>query len=235
MKEFLLYVRFAFDYAVKNKTLSHIKQYRRWYKDKKSGDTTLTRCLPWMTYDALDVLSEICTPEMNVFEWGSGGSTLFFALKCKRVTSIEHDSAWSGFLKEKIEELKLLNVDFNEIRGERIEDFSQKDYRNPDDFVSKDTNSTGLSFEKYVKAIDAYPAEYFDIVVVDGRVRNCCVKRAIPHLKTGGYLIVDNTDRNYYLAPFPELQDASKWQKTEHQGPIFFQHAFSKTSFFRKR
>jgi hypothetical protein len=188
-----------------------------------------------MTYDALDFLSEICTPEMNVFEWGSGGSTLFFASKCKRVTSIEHDSAWSGFLKEKLEELRLLNVDYNEIRGERIEDFSQKDYRNPDDFVSKDMNSAGLSFEKYVKAIDAYPEECFDIVVVDGRARNCCVKRGIPHLKKGGYLVVDNTDRNYYLAPFPELQDALKWQKTEHQGPIFFQHAFSKTSFFRKR
>jgi hypothetical protein len=53
-------------------------------------------------------------------------------------------------------------------------------------------------------------------------------------VKKGGYLIVDNTDRSYYLAPFPELQDPSKWKKTEFQGPVFFQHAFSKTSFFKK-
>ena len=141
---------------------------------------------------------------------------------------------WKGFLNKKIEELDLKNVSIQEIAGKPIADFNERDYRNPDDFVSKDKKSAGLSFEDYVKAIDTFPEEYFDLVVVDGRVRNCCVKRAIPHVKKGGYLIVDNTDRSYYLAPFPELLNSSKWEKTEFQGPVFFQHAFSKTSFFRK-
>ena len=234
MKDFLLCIRFAINYALENKTLSHIKQFRRWYKDKNSGNTTLGLALPWMTYDAIDFLSKICKPEMNVFEWGSGGSTLFFASRCRHVTSIEHDPTWSGFLREKFEELKLKNIDFREIHGQKIDDFHEKDYRNPDDFVSKDKKSSGLSFEKYVKAIDSSPEDYFDIVVVDGRVRNCCIKRAIPHIKKGSYLVVDNSDRKYYLARFPELSNPEKWQKTEFQGPVFFQHAFGKTSFFRK-
>lgn len=234
MKEFLLYVRFAMVYALNNKTLSHIKQFSRWYKDKKSGDTTLNRRSPWMTYDAVDFLSATCRPGMSVFEWGSGGSTLFFASRCKQVHTVEHDPDWKDFLNKKIEELDLKNVSIQEIAGKPIADFNERDYRNPDDFVSKDKKSAGLSFEDYVKAIDTFPEEYFDLVVVDGRVRNCCVKRAIPHVKKGGYLIVDNTDRSYYLAPFPELQDPSKWKKTEFQGPVFFQHAFSKTSFFKK-
>lgn len=234
MKDFLLYIRFAIDYALRNKTLSHITYYRRWRKDKKSGDTTLSRVLPWMTYDAVDFLKEICTPGMRIFEWGSGGSTLFFASRCRQVTTIEHDSAWSGFLKEKFVELKLQNVDFKEIQGEKIDDFTTRNPENPDDFVSKDLKSAGLSFEKYVKSVDAFPPACFDMVIVDGRARNCCVKRAIPHIGEGGFLVVDNSDRKYYLAAFPELNDPGKWEKTEFQGPVFFQHAFSKTSFFRK-
>lgn len=234
MKDLVLYFRFALSYAFNNRTLSHLRYFSRWIKDKKSGDNPLLRKLPWMTYDAIDHLAKICTPEMKVFEWGSGGSTLFFASRCNHVTTVEHDTTWSNFLKEKIDELSFKNVDLKEIPPEKIPDFKKKDYRNPDDFVSKDTHSIGLSYENYVKSINSYPTEYFDIVLVDGRARNSCIKHAIPHIKKGGFLIVDNSDRAYYLKPFPELKDSSQWQKTEFQGPVFFQHAFSKTSFFKK-
>ncbi len=234
MKDLLLYVRFAIDYALKNKTLSHIKYLHQWYKDKQSGDTTLSRRLPWMTYDAIDFFSRNCDRWMHVFEWGSGGSTLYFASHCKEVVTIEHDPEWCGVLREKIKESGIKNVTLKEITGKRIDNFNEKDYRNPDDFVSKDAKSAGLSFEEYVKAIDAYPDEYFSMVLVDGRARNSCIKRAIPHIAIGGFLIVDNADREYYLDPIPELRDRSCWQKYEYQGPVFFQHAFSKTSVFRK-
>lgn len=234
MKDFLLYIRFAIIYALENKTLSHIKQFGRWMKDKRSGDNTLMRQMPWMTYNAIDFLSLICKPDMTVFEWGSGGSTLFFAKRCDRVTSIEHDRQWSKLLAGRLEENSVSNVDYREISGEKISDWARKNYLNPDDFVSNDRNSIGFSYEKYVKAIDEYPDDYFDIVVVDGRARNCCVKRALSHVKQRGYLVVDNADRKYYLAGFSELQDPDRWGKTEFQGPVFFQHAFSKTSFFRK-
>ncbi len=234
MRDFLLYIRFTAQYAMKNNTLSHIKYFNRWYRDKKSGDSTLSRALPWMTYDAIDFLDKICTPETCVFEWGSGGSTLFFASRCKQVVTIEHDTEWSEFLKAKLEELRLHNVDFREIQAERIDDFTSRDAENSDDFISKEKKSTGLSYENYVKAIDAFPSEYFDIIVVDGRARNSCVKRAMPNVKKNGILIVDNSDRQYYISEFTELNDPQKWEKTEFQGPVFFQHAFSKTSFFRR-
>lgn len=235
MKDLLLYIKFAMQYAWKNDTLKHIKQFQRWMMDMHSGDSTLTRGLPWMTYDAIEFLTEISAPETIVFEWGSGGSTLFFSKRCHHVTSVEHDAKWSDFLKERLELLSVNNVDYREIPGEVIADWKERDYRNPDHFISNDKGSSGLSFERYVKAIDAFPKDYFDIVVVDGRVRNCCVKRAIARVKEGGYLVVDNTDRGYYLEGFTELQDASLWEKKEFQGPVFFQHAFGKTSFFKKK
>ncbi len=234
MRDTLLYLKFAVQYALENKTLSHIKHFRRWYRDMHSGTGTLSLKLPWITYDAIDFLSKICTLEMTVFEWGSGGSTLFFARHCRHVTSVEHNIEWKNLLLDKLSELSITNVDYKAIAGEKIADWHQKKYQNPDDFVSKDPQSEGLSFEKYVKAIDTFPHNHFDLIVVDGRARNCCVKRAIPHLKKNGYLVVDNSDRKYYLAGFPELNDPSRWQKTEFEGPVFFQHSFAKTSFFRK-
>lgn len=235
MKDILLYFRFALRYAIDNGTVAHIKQLRRWYNDKRSGDNTLSRELPWMTYDAIDFLSSICRSDSQVFEWGSGGSTLFFSRRCDHVTSIEHDKKWSGFLNDKLKELAIANVQYIEMPGEKVHDWSARDYRNPTDFISKDDMSNGIAYEAYVKAIDRFPKNHFDIVVVDGRARNSCIRRALPHVKTGGYLVVDNSDREYYLEGETELHDPVRWEKTEFQGPVFFQHAFGKTSFFKKK
>ncbi len=235
MKEIVLYIRFAVEYAIKNRTLSHVKYFSVWYKDMQSGDTTLGRRLPWMTYDAICFLEKICTKSTRVFEYGSGGSSLFFASRCTHVTSVEHNMEWSGFLKDKINVLQIDNIDLKGICGKEITDFAELNPENCNHFVSKDKNAKGLSFKDYVKSIDNFPTNYFDLVVVDGRARNSCVKRAISHIKKGGFLLVDNSDRKYYLAEFPELNDSTKWEKTEFQGPVFFQHAFSKTSFFKKR
>src|SRR5690554_7836675 len=120
MKDILLYIRFAQRYARENATLRHIKQFRRWYNDKRSGDTTLSRELPWMTYDAIDFLSSIAAPDHEVFEWGSGGSTLFFARRCDRVISVEHDKKWNNFLKEKLLDLSINNVEYLEIPGVEV-------------------------------------------------------------------------------------------------------------------
>ena len=234
MKQLLLYIKFALQFAIENKTLKHIKQYKRWYSDMHSGKTTMSLGLPWMTYDAIDFLEEITSEEKNVFEWGSGGSTIFFAARCKQVISVEHDKEWSKILKEKLNNLEINNVILHEIEGEKIDNFLILNPENADDFVSKELKSAGLSYEKYVKAIDQYDYNLFDIIVVDGRVRNACVKRAIPHIKKGGYLIVDNSDRSYYLSEFNFLNNQNEWKKSEFVGPVFFQHAFSKTSIFKK-
>ena len=47
--------------------------------------------LPWFLYGAIDFLQEFLQREMEVFEFGSGGSTLFFARRCARVESVEED------------------------------------------------------------------------------------------------------------------------------------------------
>ena len=224
----MLYIRFAFRYAWENDTLRHVKHFQRWYKDTRSGGSALDRELPWMTYDAIDFLGSICTPDSVVFEWGSGGSTLFLAKRCRHVTSVEHDAKWSGYLRERLETLGVDNVDYKEIPGEKIADWEARDYRNPDDFVSGDKGSVGLSFEQYVKAIDPFPEGSFDIVVVDGRVRNGCVSvsSACEEVATSWW-----TTTNGRPGGSTRASGYGRVGEAGFQGPIFFQHAFSRTSF----
>ena len=50
--------------------------------------------LPWFAYAAIDFLAHYIDPRMTVFEYGTGGSTLFFATRCKAVVSVEDDEQW---------------------------------------------------------------------------------------------------------------------------------------------
>jgi len=51
--------------------------------------------IPWISYPAIKMLEKILKPEMRVFEWGVGGSTLFFSARVRQLVSIEHDLQWA--------------------------------------------------------------------------------------------------------------------------------------------
>jgi hypothetical protein len=52
------------------------------------------RPLPWLAYPAIDFLKRRVRPEMIVFEYGSGASTLWWANRVQEVVSCEHDREW---------------------------------------------------------------------------------------------------------------------------------------------
>ncbi|WP_303902535.1 class I SAM-dependent methyltransferase [Thiohalomonas denitrificans] len=55
--------------------------------------------LPWFTYPAIDFLDERLNLDMSVFEYGGGNSTLYFASRVKKVTTVEHHAEWFRHLK----------------------------------------------------------------------------------------------------------------------------------------
>jgi hypothetical protein len=59
------------------------------FKMKMPVDKDL-KPIPWMTYPFIDFISDRLSPDMEIFEYGSGNSTLYFASKVKWVYSIEH-------------------------------------------------------------------------------------------------------------------------------------------------
>lgn len=70
-------------------------------------------------------------------------------------------------------------------------------------------------FDCYVAAINDEPDESFDFVIVDGRVRFECVRRAMPKVKRGGLLLLDDADRKRYK-PAVALLDG--WEQHDFTG-----------------
>ncbi len=63
------------------------------YKLKKAVDKNL-QPIPWTTYSFIDFIKSRLTNSMNVFEYGAGNSTLFFAQRVGSVTTAEHNEDW---------------------------------------------------------------------------------------------------------------------------------------------
>lgn len=58
--------------------------------------------LPWLTYPFIQFLESRLHKDMNIFEYGSGNSTLYYASKVNQVTSVEHNQEWYNLLKDKM-------------------------------------------------------------------------------------------------------------------------------------
>jgi hypothetical protein len=52
--------------------------------------------VPWLTYPMIEFLDGLDFSELSVFEFGSGGSTMFWAARAKEVVCVELDSGWAS-------------------------------------------------------------------------------------------------------------------------------------------
>lgn len=55
--------------------------------------------LPWMTYSFIGFINDRLSPNLTLFEFGSGESTIYWAKRLKKVTSVEHDIIWYQKMK----------------------------------------------------------------------------------------------------------------------------------------
>jgi len=69
--------------------------------------------IPWMNYPMIAFLENRLSADLNLFEYGSGFSTMFYSARVKNVTSIEYDRAWYDRLKEQVDNnVKLLFCEY---------------------------------------------------------------------------------------------------------------------------
>jgi len=54
------------------------------------------------------------------------------------------------------------------------------------------------SYEAYARAIDAEPDGSLDLVLVDGRARVACLRQARSKVRSGGFIILDDSARPEY-------------------------------------
>lgn len=147
--------------------------------------------IPWMSEKAIRWLDSFLSKDMVVFEYGSGGSTIYIANRVKKIFSVEHKIHWYLKLKYTLYKNTINNCKIYCIEP-KIKDEKNFLYRSGDPELKK------YSFKKYVKKINKFPDNYFDLIIIDGRARNGCVINALKKVKNSGYILLDDSDRAEY-------------------------------------
>lgn len=202
-----------------------IRFFPQWIFSFLPGRAAFKDGFPLIPFEAVQELNSFLTKEMNVFEWGSGGSTVFFAKRIKSLVSIEHDSEWYGRVKKVLEERGLGNHEY-------ILKKPQKEKKDGDQsYLSTSSRYEGLNFKEYCKAIELYPDSFFDAVMVDGRMRINCIFHALKKIRPNGLLILDDSNAPHYA---PGIELLKGWKRKDFQGPKPYAIDFYHTTIWQK-
>jgi hypothetical protein len=68
------------------------------YHSKRSVDAE-GKPLPWYTYPFILFLKPRIKPSFDVFEYGSGNSTKWYAGRVRHITAVEHEAAWVDIVR----------------------------------------------------------------------------------------------------------------------------------------
>jgi predicted O-methyltransferase YrrM len=145
--------------------------------------------VPWLGYRAIRRLQGLIQKDWKVLEFGSGMSSLWFARRCALLVSKEHDEAWYRTLSRRFAELGITNIDYR--------------FSGPEDYP----------------ALDNYPDQFFDFVLVDGIRRDEAAATAVRKVKPGGYVYLDNSDvawQEYRLAEERLLRAAGSAARVQY-------------------
>jgi len=126
------------------------------------------RPIPWWPYALTQLVDQLVPPTAEVLELGSGASTLWWAQRGNQVTAVENDESWASRVQED-SYLQPGKVNLHLIHGTRV--------TIPNELMSK----------KY------------DVITVDNiGDRISVVSKAIPLLRIGGIIVLDNSDQSDY-------------------------------------
>jgi len=169
---------------------------------------------PWLAPQAVAFLDQWILPTDRIAEFGSGGSTSWFAQRGREVCSVEHDAEWHHRVSERLEELKLRNV---------------RQHLVPNG-------------PAYARGLDECRGSGFHVALVDGVQREHCALWALEYLRPAGLLVIDDAHR--YLptdsrAPFAVALDArpisagwaTLWDRVGTLRRVTFHSGISSTMF----
>lgn len=133
-----------------------------------TGKHCLKDGVPWFTPNAIEFLEMVLTDDMSVLEYGCGGSTVFFAERCRCVTSVDSSMRWTTMVEERLKKSDAMNV----LLLPAMRDYSD--------------------------AIDAGRKVNWDVISIDvspPTLRRGILLGVANSLKTNGYLVIDNYAR----------------------------------------
>jgi hypothetical protein len=156
---------------------------------------------PWWPMPAIPIVAQHLNRQSKVLEFGSGSSTIWLGHRADVVISIEDNLIWKRVVSDRAAAFGLANVKVRFAQG-------------PDYY---DLGWLGDT--------------QFDLVIVDGSYRWKCIEAALPHVRPGGMLYLDNSDadkdREFY--PDPTMKRAAQallesYVMTDRRGATLSRH-----------
>lgn len=161
---------------------------------------------PWMQDDQVELVEKILTSfgkeKINVLEWGSGGSTVYFPkfLKKKGIDyfwmSLEHNEEWAKTMKKETANDKQVHIHL---------------------FKPHPDNPASINLDPYVQhprmCCDIVKKK-FDFILIDGRARARCLVEAKFCIEEKGIILLHDAEREKYHYVFP-LFEKGKMIKSE--------------------
>ncbi|MHA2281167.1 MAG: hypothetical protein ACXAC5_09975 [Promethearchaeota archaeon] len=138
--------------------------------------------------------------KINIFEWGSGKSTIYFSgfLYSQQIPFSWHSGEHNRFWYNRLHKLYFnkvfkqlaphVNIHLAEIKG-------YKDFRKVPNTLK----------EKYIN-LPKQTGLKFDIMMVDGRYRRLCVLNSKKYLSNNGILILMEAERKHYHCALSEFE-----------------------------
>jgi hypothetical protein len=208
-----------------------LKDFRRWRRSL--GQRPMDVGLPWMSYAAIDFLEQNVRADWSVFEWGVGGSTVFLTARAHRLVSVEHHTEWAANVRTRVTTHGSRSWELLAIPPTPTIRAASASPSNPLDYHSAVEGYQNESFRNYASSIDAFEDGEFDLIIVDGRCRPSCAMHAIPKIKAGGYLLVDDCERERYSWIHEEMRRRG-WQFRYFNGPGPFVWEFRHTGCWQR-
>lgn len=172
--------------------------------------TPLDLEVPWWSFAAVRAVKKILHQEMEVFEFGSGGSSIYVGSRVRSLTCVEDELEWHELVcstaqRRGIKALSVLHKPF--------------DFWNTSEFENSDYLQSLIS-DKY------------DLIIIDGKeytdqVRDICFWRAEAYVATRGFIILDDSWR------YPQVKEknrAKKW--TDYMGTGYCRRGVTSTCIF---
>ena len=161
---------------------------------------------PFYTPGAVRYISKYLNPEMKLFEWGAGISSVWYARRIGEYIAVEHNEQWFNRVQISLRNKGLSSAKllFAPEKQTGRKYGWQNEWRYYDQ-INECPQNTEL--KDYIFSIDAYPDAYFDVIVIDGRERIPCLLHARDKLNQHGILIFDDSARPRYNKCFTILKD----------------------------
>lgn len=192
---------------------------------------------PWMAFPAIRFLETLLDKASRVFEYGAGGSSVFFASRVGELVSVEHDAAWFHATEQAMQVARQTHgIRWRGLLAEArtVEPAIVLPPSDPLSYTTSDETLRGQSFQHYASAIDEYPDEYFDVVLIDGRARPSCFLHAMSKVRFGGHIVLDNAERESY-AYIEDVALRLGFELQEFWGPGPYNDYCWRTIFLRRK